>query len=276
LVVIKDERSNPRVLLFDRSGHLERTNELTVPDAVRIHIGDAAVSPQGVVAVQEGAARSDGTWVSMIVIFNKPGAPSLIIRTNPYGAGRLAFSPDGSLWALVWNREAEDRGEDYGIFRKYMPDGRIAGQFVMRSTFPIRGNPATDGLGPRGGFSYLRATRNAVGAYLPLVGEWIELDNSGKLLGRWQTKAPSSAADSYVAVVGFTASGSVYAQLEADGAKRVLCRLDKSSGFWEPIGGSEYQVGRFSPIPPFFYGADGNQLVFGGAERGLVWFDEPR
>jgi hypothetical protein len=211
----------------------------------------------------------------MILLFNKPGPPGLIIRTNPYGATRLAFSQDGSLWALVWNAEAEKRGEDYGIFHRYTPDGRLVGEFVMRSTFPIRGNPASHGGDKGGGLCYLWATRNGVGAYFPLVGEWVELDNSGKLVGRWHPKAPVTASGSFVEHVAFTDSGSVYAYLGI-GFRRVLCRLNKSAGAWEPIDGTDFEFGRAALVPRFLYGTDGDHLVFRGPGGDLVWLNEPR
>lgn len=274
-IAILDRSPNPRVLLYGSRGTTERTHDLALPDSLKTNATSVSISRQGVLAVAASALRSDGTTASLILLFDKPGSPSRVIRTDPFAAYRVALAPDGYLWAFGRDRDAESHGKDYPVFQKLTPDGRVIGQFVMRSTFPnTLYHPALHG-GRRGGLCELRATRNGVGAYIPNEREWIELDNSGSIVGRWKPPAPWGASDGMVEAVAFTDSGSVYTHWLI-GSRRVLCLLDRAAGVWEPVEGTDYQLGGPLPLPVLLLGSDGNQLVFQGTGRKLLWFEEPR
>lgn len=273
-IAVLDRGPDSRVLLYGSRGSIERTHSLSVPDSVKMNPRSVSISRQGLLAVATAALKSDGTTASLILLFNKPGPPSRVVRTDPFAVFRVALAPDGYLWGFGKDLEAESRGSDYPVFQKFTPEGRLVGQFVMRSTFPSRLHPALHG-GRGSGFCEFRATRNGVGAYIPHEREWIELDNSGNLVGRWKPPAPWGATGGEVEAVAFTDSGSVYAHWFI-GSRRVLCLLDRSAGVWEPIEGTDYQLGGALPLGVLLLGNDGNQLVFQGTGRKLLWFDEPR
>jgi len=273
-IAVFDLNDSPRVLVYGRTGLLERAHDLALPDTLRFSPNDVSVSANGLVAVAGSAVSAEGAVASVIFLFQKPGPPTRVIRTNPFDPIRIALSRDGHLWVFGRDPQAEKRREDYPVFQRYTLDGRLTGQFVMRSTFPSRTHPAMHG-GRNGGVSCLRAARQGIGAYTAVEREWIELDGGGSLVGRWKPRPPLGASDCSVERVAVTDSGSVYAQLLL-GSRRVLCRLDRSGEVWEPIDGTDYELKGPIPVATQLFGVDGDQLVYRGPTRELLWFDEPR
>lgn len=272
-VAVIEGGAKPGVSLFSGTGRLLWRNDLSLPDSVQIQPSDVSVSPSGLVAVATAALHSNGVTASTIFLFDKAGPPVRLLRTNPFLTIRIALSPDGYIWTLGRNREAQARREDYGVVQKYSLDGRLQGHYVMRSTFPGKRHPGLHEM--PSGISALRATRNRVGAYIPTEREWIELGHDGNIIGRWSPSPPFRALQGEVSEVAFTYSGSVYANLIL-ASRNVLCQLDKSGEVWEPIGGSGYEVGRRLPEALHLLGTDGHKLAFRGRNGNVLWFEEPR
>lgn len=274
--VIKARREpgeKPHVVVYDRNGVLEHDDEIVVADAVDVQAYDVSVSRQGLVAVSAAAIRADGAVANLILLFEKPGPPTRLIRINPFYARLLALSPDGAIWAFGRDVEAERRNQNYAVFQKYDLDGHLLGKFVMRSTFP-GGDEPSDHQGKGGGISFLLASKAGMAAYASAYGEWIELDNSGNVLGRWKAKFPDGAAEAHALRAAFTDSGGAYMQFLMESAgQAATCRLDRRAGVWQPL--HAYRPGTESPSVRSLVGADGNRLVFRAADSHMYWFDEP-
>ena len=105
---IPDGGTSPAVYVQDADGKHLMTATVSIPDSAETGLSDAAVSPQGDVAVSGGASIADGRATAFIIFISKAGKTFQMVRTSPFTARRLCFNPDGTLWALGW--ELDDGG----------------------------------------------------------------------------------------------------------------------------------------------------------------------
>jgi hypothetical protein len=264
---------SPYIRLFDGNGNLVRENDAGIPGAAAVTVKDISVLRSGFMAAAVRAVNADGAMASAVALYNGTGAPSLVVRTDPFFATRVALSSDGYLWVLgsFANRRFD---QDYGMFRKYSLDGRLVGEFLNRlSLNPKRGPFDEDAIG---GSSVMVAWSGGVGAYIPLSQEWLEVDNSGNLVGRWKlaeptlAKTPTPGSPRHAARMvrlAATESGSIYSFWIWD-ERRALCKLDRKSGVWQEVDGSQsdYFLGPRSQAA-FLLGSDGGALLFKAPTR---------
>jgi hypothetical protein len=277
------------VRLYDPNGTLVQTNEVSLPGAESVDVIDASASRKGLTAVVAWAVNAQGARVGTIVLFDGPGPPSLVIRTGLFSPDLIAIAPDGFIWIAGMDRLTDSMGNvqippeqmrDLYVLQKYTPDGVLVGSFLKRSNFDAKVYPW---LGTKGGATSLRASASGVGLYVAhedASGEWVELSLAGDFKGRWAMPAP--AKDLSLSTVGFTDSGSVYADwysytFKPDPAVGSY-RLNKSTSAWErledPVDGVPASL---HPIKPIFTGTDGDLLVFRTSHTPsqMVWFKEP-
>jgi len=224
-----------------------------------------AVDTDGTLAVSWTAGSAGG-----IDLHDSSGALVRTIQTGRYWPTYLSFAGDHSLWSLGWQMVGHpfkpDR-DDYLIVRKFLPNGQQAGAYLPRSLFP-------EGLEP-GGESWrlancITVSRDRVGLLL-VSGmdsdktEWVELDLSGNLTGRWRL-------DQFVndLRVAFTADDHIFVSYrDSDGRNPHLSTLDRETSTWQQV-----------PSVPAGYlaGADGDQLIFADFTAGPIhvrWYNHP-
>jgi hypothetical protein len=187
------------------------------------------------------------------------------IDTGAYLPSHLAFGDEHSVWSFGWERdehEPQRAADNYMTVRKYSSDGRQVGSFLPRSLFPRGLQPACFNWQERG----IEVAGDRIGV-LACSGmtsekpEWIELDLTGNLLGRWTVE--------YRRTLTLTRDGHVYAQ-NTNSKARPLLVLDRTS--------STFKNAEFT-MPGILYGADGDELVFGDPQVGpihLRWYKQPR
>lgn len=94
--------------------------------------------------------------------------------------------------------------------------------------------------------------------------EWVELDLSGNLTGRWRLD-PSYRFPGVV----LTSDDQAYVQRHDPATKsRQVLRLNRTKSEWEPVNSPNASL----------YGADGDKLVFGNWSDGMMhmsWFTQP-
>lgn len=276
----------PEVFLYGRDGKLVSRADLSLPDAVRVLVGDVAANQDGLAAATAAIWKGDGTVAHVIFLIELPGQIKRIIRTTPFFAHRICFGPDGALWGFGSNVEAEENRLEHEVFEKYSLEGRLLGKFVPRSSFKCKQRPASN-FGDRRTMlvSFLRASKHRIGAYSGPAQQWIELSNDGSLLGRWNAVPPLSLSPStgstfypqriFLTLVEFTPSGLVYAQL-SEGSRHGLFRLDRATEGWVLVSGTlrdlkdPVRLGRFR-------GTDDEQLVFDDwrDQKRLLWYAAP-
>ncbi len=229
-------------------------------------VENIALDTDGSVAVAWQSQKSAG-----IDFRDSAGTLTRTIQTGRYVATHLAFAEDYSLWSLGWQRDAADgtRADrrDYMTVRKYGPDGKESGAYLPRSSFP-------PGLEP-GMPSWQRS--NSIVVAHDRVGlwadsgdndgktEWVELDLTGVLLGRWRLDEFS-----YSPRVAPTTDGHLFVQ-DQDSKTHAhrLYKLDRASSAWQEVD---------APPSGRMEGADGNALVFSDIHLGpmhLRWYPHP-
>lgn len=187
--------------------------------------------------------------------------------TGVYLPNSIAFAADHSIWSFGWQRVSGTSGRpapNYMAVRHYSAEGQQLGAYLPRSLFSGGMEPACWNWQEQG--IYVNSDRIgllACSGQNMINPEWVELDLSGKLIGRWRV-------GSFNRRVALTTDGHVYAQETVAGPQLgQVFLLDRVSGTFQPVA---LKVnGRLS-------GADGNQLVFSpysGPPMRLDWYNQP-
>jgi hypothetical protein len=273
------------VRLYGSDGKLIRTNEVSLPGAEQVSLFDASVSRSGLEAIAVQGVNADGKFAGAIVLFDRPGPPKLVIRTNPFIPDEVAVAPDGFIWIagtvpeIEYGPATNAQKRDLCVLQKYGPEGALVGSFLRRSTFDKKVRPWSNN---RGGNASIRASASGVGIYVPHddgFGEWIELSLAGDFKGRWSMAAPS--ADFRAGTMGFTDSGSVYANWGSTSEPGPLVgnyRLNKVTSAWDRVADPPWRSPDGQPMGSNFVGTDGNLLVFATGSKSatqVFWFQEP-
>ena len=202
-------------------------------------MSNAAVDTDGFIAttVNEGPVRG-------IVLFRPDGRQERFIETASFYPTAIRFGPDHTLWTAVYRSNPTLRPEpDYAVVRNYSREGRVLGAYLPRSLFDT-GALLTSG---NFGMALLRVAEGRIGLLLDPATrnrkpQWLEMDLSGKVTGRWdQTE--------YIAFT-MTSSGSI---LGVDGPATGFAVFDRKTKKWNAV-----------PIPSRgrLVGADGDRVVF--------------
>jgi hypothetical protein len=231
----------------------------------------------GRVGIESVAVDSDGTlavaWQDLpnagIDIRDLSGTLLRSIDTGRFVPAHLSFGQDHSLWALGFQRDAAKPAyrdkQDYPIVRKYSLDGKEMGAYLSKSLF-------ANGLAPGMNEWQKRritvtADRVGVEAVSGNIGnqrEWVELDVSGNLTGRWKLD-PSD----HFAGVTFTSDDQAYVhRYNRDTKTEQVFRLNRATSAWDLVNAPNAQL----------YGADGDKLVFAQWPDGVMhlsWFQQP-
>jgi hypothetical protein len=256
--------------------------ELYAPDGHFLF--DRYIQPDLAAGVLSVAVDSNGTvavsWYDSyrgragIDLLDAAGRPLSSFDTGLYLPSHLAFAADHSIWSFGWQRIPTNRGipaSSYMTLRHYSSDGKQMGAYLPRSLFPQGLQPACSSWQERG--IYLANDRIgllACSGQTSVNPEWVEVDFNGNLIGRWRVGRTDQRR-----VVGLASDGHVYAQettyrpdLKALFGQMFL--LDRTAGSFQPLSWT---------VAGFFYGADGDQLVFvpfgvSGPIR-LDWYGQP-
>lgn len=234
---IPDGVTTPAVYVQDADGKELAKAVVSIPDAVENGLSDAAVSPQGEVAVAGGASWADGRATAFILFISKAGKALQLVRTSPFSARRICFSADGTLWALGYELDSGGMEiADYNILRHYGRDGVMIHSAIPRNSFPLPGhsNPVSE--------SYLATSGDRVGIYSDRAKEWIEVATAtGAVVGRWAglTFRPKSR----VIGASITRSGFVYISAEnRETQARTVHKLVRSTGAWADIHNISHRI----------------------------------
>ena len=242
------ENPAPQVYVFDRSGRPLRSHRVVLPDADRVILREAAISPKGTVAGAGTAVARDGRSAFFIAWLDSAGAIRQVARTSPFSAPRLCFTADETLWAA--GREyLPDRNSkpEYDVLRRYGPDGRLVASLLPRSSFPeSRWDPARDAL--------LVSSGDRVALYSPVESVWVEISSVGEILSR----VSGSCGVGEPGGLALTSSGSTYLSLRDKNSYTAtpLCELDRQSQQWirALVNGRPDQGG-------YIVGADGDEVI---------------
>ncbi len=232
----------------------------------RGRVDSIAFDTNGTIAVAWGSIEGSG-----IDFLDSSGALTKTIHTRRFVPAHIAFAEDHSLWSFGWQRDAVDPEradrQDYLTVLKYLPSGKEAGAYLLRSLFPTGLEPAGAGWQSS---SSITVARERVGLWAfsrtdSDHTEWVELDLNGNLLGRW--RLDEFYWDTKIA---FTTDGHVFVQ-NKDSKTKVhrLYTLDRASSTWQAVEGSP---------SGWLDAADGDALVFSDFGLGPMhvrWYPHP-
>ena len=108
---------------------------IELPESFRVVIESVALSFDGTIAVSANATDRVGRFSSVIVWLRLDGSIIRIVRTSPFGSSHLAFTADGSLWAI--GVEKASRNEEkvvYDVMRQYDRDGKLVRTLLPRQS----------------------------------------------------------------------------------------------------------------------------------------------
>ncbi len=242
---------------------------LFAPDGHELFSLPFAGHGNGKTGVESAAIDADGT---LAVAWHDPPNAGIDIRdlsgtlirsidTGRYVPAHLAFGQHHSLWALGW----QSGKSDYSIVRRYSIDGKETGAFLPRSLFAAGLQPGMSEWQKR----RITVTSDRVGveAISGTVGnqrEWVELDLTGKIIGRWKLDVWDESPG-----VALTSDDQAYVHRYNREAKSVQTfRLNRATSAWDLVNVPAAQL----------YGAEGDKLVFArwsGNVMQLSWFQQP-
>jgi hypothetical protein len=141
LVVAEGDMAEPSVFsVYGANGNLLFHVPLKIPGASRVVVYDYSRTSTGIL-VACGFAESPGVQrAPYLTWFSADGSSQKVIRTDPYYPFLCAGAPDGSLWTvgLEMNADLQEKPEhrESPVLRRFAPDGRQLGAWLPRSSFP--------------------------------------------------------------------------------------------------------------------------------------------
>jgi hypothetical protein len=263
-----DRLVNRVIRVYAPDGHFTVNLPIQLPGASVSWPYDVAVDSDGtfVAGVLGGEGDVRYPAQSGVAMFDTNGIQTAVIDTKNFSPNHVAIAGDHSIWVLGSQvRGPGEPRQDYMVLRKYSRDGKLAGSYLPRSTFPA-------GLEP-GGASVpatvmAAGNRIAVVAFSGKVGnllEVIELDGDGNVFGRMRSDNRNSMN------FALTTNGHLYGWSNVKEAGPTLYLFDVKAGTLASVG-SPQSVG-------WLMGADGEDLVFrvrGEEEQTKAgWFLQP-
>lgn len=260
-VIVRDFAGRA-VRVYDSTGQLVRTLHLEIPGAQNIQPGDAAISPDGRIAVACGATDAGGKPTSFLVLFGPDGRITKIAETRPFGVHDIAFAKDGTLWGAGKESDQQyNRVPGSDVLRHYDRDGRLIGTALpsatLHSSVP-RDNPLRS--------MFIASAGDLVVFYAPLRGDLVELALDGTIKSRLKvTGLPTGILPLSLVV---TDGGDVYVSAQNNHPiGSLLYKLDRESSALVRVDTSAVAP-KGSVVS--LIGIDGDSMVF---ERGdsMLW-----
>lgn len=253
------------VLAADRTGKLALRAQISPAGASHVLLRDVSASPGGTFAVAFSAAASNGGPASFIAWLDHTGKTARLVQVSAAVPYLVCFADDGSLWAAVHMRLAENPEQEiarYDVLRHYGADGKLIGSALRREAFPARSSP--DWLAEYGS---LTASHDRIGLFAPTGRIWVEISYAGTDLGHWTLPGPK--VEFTQAFLSQSDQVYVHQQERADHTHEALRSyiFDKASNTLQELDTSTIHWGR----PASLKGVDGDELVYMAAPRVLKW-----
>lgn len=161
---------------------------LSLPDSFRVLISDVAVSYDGTIAASASATDREGRSCAVIAWLGPDGSLLRVVRTTPFGAGKVSFTADGSLWAAGILKSDETLREEasvYDVLRRYSAEGVLVGTYLSRLSLSSGWRHPTHG-------AILVTSRDRVAFVSDSAKKWAVLAADGTLLGQGTLSSPEN------------------------------------------------------------------------------------
>lgn len=259
------DRDQQAIVVYDSAGVIRTQSTLSLPDAIKIVINDVSANRQGTIAVSATAVGRDDHSAFVVVWIKADGQIERVVRTNPFAPRKIAFDGRGHLWAFGVLQDDQRRPVvEHDTLREYDAQG-----ILLQSTLPTSQFGGCS-LHPASRSVLLASSDNSLGIYSQACQAYIEITESGELVGRW--RLPSIGKLKAVFHGGLSSTGTFYLGGFENGSgsspgRAVVYRLDKASGNLIPI---ELPGGAGSTTMLTLLGLENEDLVFYGKPSSLV------
>lgn len=161
---------------------------LSLPDSFRVLISDVAVSYDGTIAASASATDREGRSCAVIAWLGPDGSLLRVVRTTPFGARKVSFTADGSLWAAGMLKSDETLREEasvHDVLRRYSAEGVLVGTYLSRLSLSSGWRHPTHG-------AILVTSRDRVAFVSDSAKKWAVLAADGTLLGQGTLSSPEN------------------------------------------------------------------------------------
>jgi hypothetical protein len=246
------DRARSVAMAIDRAGKAVLISHISPPQASHVEIRDMSASTNGGFAIAFVGVSSSGGFGGFIAWTDHTGNTAQLVQLGSDEPFQIAFAEDGTLWAAVKKiAENHEEAAAYDILRHYGANGNLIGTALPRRSLPTAGSFPTESAS-------LTASRGRVGFLITMTRTWVEIDYSGKELGRWVLPGPTAV----ISHAFFSQSNKVYIrqQERIDKSAEVVNSyvFDKSSNTLQQLDTSSVDGGR----PVGLRGVDGEDLVY--------------
>ena len=246
-----DDHAAPSFYTFDANGNFVSKTVITIPEAIRIEIGDFDRGEDASIVFCALAFTGEGKQASFIGWITPDGTQSRLVRTTPYAPFKISLAADGSVWTVGQTPTYDEDGRSVGValqarvLRHFDSSGNLIQSFFPSSQFLKSG--------PRLISGFLVAGTDRLGWYSPASGEsvYVEIPFDGSNFRTYPGLASGSSR-----VTGFTITSSGEAFLTVNDTKGIY-HFDHQKGEWVlvPAPLSEPPIGAL-------LGSENNNLVF--------------
>ena len=111
----------------------EIEKSITFPDSLQTQVSDVAVSFDDRIAVSASVMDREGRFAAVIAWYRLNGSLIRIVRTSPFGATKLGFTSDGSLWAVgIEKMNPREEEPVHDVMRQYDSEGKLVRTLLPR------------------------------------------------------------------------------------------------------------------------------------------------
>jgi len=249
------------VRLYDASGTKTMSASIWFPDAVRVLIYSATVTPDGRIVAGGAAEKIDGTAAPFIVMTDLSGKLTDVIQTEGFGPTNICLAPDGTVWSFGgtgYDEQKRTEPKPGNTLRHFdFQKGEVA-SYLPRSLFPNRPRPES--------MARIHCAADGVDVYSPRTNLFIRIDYAGKAPEIYHTKGEPTGLQ----FDGFASTDRKYIyghflKLGTGGLYSLAFEEASKSATWVPVTNT---VGSLSTpgVISALWGADGDKLLVSRAE----------
>lgn len=253
--VVSRELLSIKASRIDATGKSIETKDVVLPEASAAQAVDAAVAPDGAIAIAASVTNRSGQVQPVIVWFSPAGDPVRVVSTENYATRRLSFSADGSLWTVGRKYDSLLRDvPEYDLLRQYDSSGKLIRSALPRASFSVQRDisPASD--------AFLVISGDRVGIFSVAAGQWVKLSGlTGAVLETGPV--PSLPGALIIGVAMGSDTGDFFITAQADDGRNLvtsLYRLNRDSNQFEEVNTSEFRTAEQQVT---LLGSDNAQLV---------------
>lgn len=265
------------IIVGDSGGKTALEYQLEWPDDGHHVIADAAVIASEQIVVVEAATDPSSQIGSYALVDNVVTHAVTHIDLGSYRPTHVCTQPDGAIWILGQDDQAEAAERDYTLIREYDLEGNLRKTFFQRRNVEVPGKLQFALRGPR---IFINCTSNTVAAFIAPAKEWFQIDTRADKSHLWYVRP---MLDHRITGMALTESGDVYATIWHQSAKNTITKelfklsfhRDSSTASWEQSNLASDDDGENAPVATLLGETSGRLVYIAGGQRDGVSGQQP-